>query len=171
MAVDMEVDGARSAVSNSNDLVSSILAHCSLQQRSMASTACRLWRSVATAPQFWENVDFSLYPRLGHAQVRSRVPARSSAPSDQILPYGVASYHSAAPRLGLLISHHTELLWHADRSHVEGAHGSHQPQPARHSALDCGPCRAFRADKVSLSTLLRCQWKGVDFPVWELARS
>ena len=72
MAVTMEVDDARSAVSDSNDLVSSIFAHCSLQQRAMASTACRLWRSVATAPQFWEDMDFSLYPRLGHAQVRQQ---------------------------------------------------------------------------------------------------
>ena len=72
MAVDMEIDGAQSAVSDSKDLVSSIFAHCNLQQRAMASTACKLWRSVATAPEFWVDMDFSLYPRLGHAQVRQQ---------------------------------------------------------------------------------------------------
>ena len=87
MAVNMEITDARSAVSDSEDLVFSIFNHFSLQQRAMASTACKLWRDVATAPEFWVDIDFSLYPTLGHAQVRQQ---GGSTPCDCILPSYVA---------------------------------------------------------------------------------
>ena len=108
MALNREIDDdAQSAVVNSSDLLSSIFAHFSLQQRCMASSACRLWRSIATASQFWENIDFRLYPSLQHAQVRPHVPARSS---NEILPYGILPFGTlTAQLLGLSISHPTEL--------------------------------------------------------------
>ena len=100
----MEIDDASSAVFNSRDLVSSIFKHFSLQQRCKIGSACRLWRSVAIAPQFWVDMDFSLYPRLGHAQVRQQGAAPRVTMWRGTLLFGTL----AAVTLGLLIPHLTE---------------------------------------------------------------